>query len=130
MTTSFYAALGRRIREMREKHGWSQAQLAEMVSTSHAAISRYEQGRHGMTLEVLQAISHALGVSPWELLSFDEPMPFRPSKRRPKATTTRGPRTKDEQELLRIFASLTPRWRAVMLGIARVLARESRKPNR
>ncbi|WP_395674725.1 XRE family transcriptional regulator [Inquilinus sp.] len=52
------------IREWRKFRGLTQGQLAEMVGTSIANISRIESGQQGYTQDMLEAIARALGVSP------------------------------------------------------------------
>lgn len=42
--------------------GLSQAQLAELVGTSHSQISRIESGRHRTNLDTLSRIAHALDM--------------------------------------------------------------------
>lgn len=62
------AALGNRVRHLREKKGLSQSELAERVDRSVHAISMIERGRNWPNLSTLQALSQALTVSPANLL--------------------------------------------------------------
>lgn len=55
-------ALADRIRELREAHGLSQAQLARKIDTQQPSIARIESGRGLPRLEVLQRIASALGM--------------------------------------------------------------------
>lgn len=52
----------RAIKQIRKERGLTQKELAEIVHVSQQAIARYEKQKADPTLEVLQAISEALGV--------------------------------------------------------------------
>lgn len=65
--------IGRRIEVYREKHHMSTQELAERISRSQATISRIENGKQGLTFELLSHIAHELRVHPFVLLS-DEPL--------------------------------------------------------
>ena len=54
--------LGRAVRELREQHGWSQAQLARAVDMTQSAVARFEAGGTVPTLPVLERLAHALDV--------------------------------------------------------------------
>lgn len=54
--------LGRAVRELREQHGWSQAQLAEMAGMTQSAVARFEAGGTVPTLPVLERLARALDV--------------------------------------------------------------------
>jgi ribosome-binding protein aMBF1 (putative translation factor) len=53
--------LARHMRELREKAGLSQAQLAARVGTQAPGIARIESGRFAPRLDVLHRIANALG---------------------------------------------------------------------
>ncbi len=55
-------ALARQVRELRERHKLSQAELAERVGTKQPAIARLESGRVVPRIDLLQKIAHALGM--------------------------------------------------------------------
>jgi len=54
--------LGRAVRELREQHGWSQAQLAEAAGMTQSAVARFEAGGTVPTLPVLERLARALDV--------------------------------------------------------------------
>jgi len=54
--------LGRAVRELRERRGWSQAQLAGEAGMTQSAIARFEAGGTVPTLTVLGRIARALGA--------------------------------------------------------------------
>jgi len=54
--------LGRAVRELRERRGWSQAQLANAAGMTQPAIARFEAGGTVPTLSVLERLAEALDV--------------------------------------------------------------------
>ena len=55
--------VGRRIRELRQKKGWSQEQLAEHADLDRTYVGRVERGEKNIGIEELLRLSVALGVS-------------------------------------------------------------------
>lgn len=53
--------LGARVRELRQAHGWSQAELATAAGMTQSAVARLEAGGTVPTLAVLSRIARALG---------------------------------------------------------------------
>lgn len=53
---------GRNIKRLREKRGYSQEELAEIVGLEYQTISRIETGYYFTNFENLRKISNALGV--------------------------------------------------------------------
>lgn len=60
----FEEAYGRAVQlmELREKHGFTEAELAERCGIDHADISRIERGSTSPTARTLQRIADALGA--------------------------------------------------------------------
>ena len=54
--------LGRAVRELRERRGWSQAQLAKASGMTQSAVARFEAGGTVPTLPVLERLAAALDV--------------------------------------------------------------------
>jgi len=54
--------LGRAVRELRERHGWSQTRLANAARMTQSAVARFEAGGTVPTLPVLERLAHALDV--------------------------------------------------------------------
>lgn len=54
----------RAMREMRERHGWTQGELAERLSIDRATVARIEAGKRGLSLDEAYAISEALVQPP------------------------------------------------------------------
>jgi ribosome-binding protein aMBF1 (putative translation factor) len=73
-------ALGRKIRELREAKGLSQAQLARALGTQAPAISRIEDADYdGHSLRILRKIADYLGQN--LVVSFEPKPPVRPGNR-------------------------------------------------
>ena len=55
--------LGHSVRELRERHGWSQSRLARESGMTQSAVARFEAGGTVPTLAVLERLAAGLGVS-------------------------------------------------------------------
>lgn len=55
--------LGRAVRELRERRGWSQSQLASVAGMTQSAVARFEAGGTVPTLAVLERLAATLEVS-------------------------------------------------------------------
>lgn len=55
--------IGQRISMLRKATGWSHVQLAERAGLQSSHISRIEAGKYAVTLETVQAIAEALGMT-------------------------------------------------------------------
>ncbi len=62
--------VGRRIREYREKAGYSQEDVAEKIGLSVTGVSNIERGRNYPKMDVFIKIANVLGVSA-DLLLYD-----------------------------------------------------------
>lgn len=54
--------LGKRVRQLRLKKGWTQEQLAERTNRHWTYIGGIERGERNVTLQVIADIARALGV--------------------------------------------------------------------
>lgn len=63
--------LGERVFALRNKKGWTQAELAEKLDTQHTAVRRIEKGQVNSTINMLRKIAKELGVSITDLVKFD-----------------------------------------------------------
>lgn len=61
-------ALCRRVRGLRERAGYTQLQLAEILGVSQAAYSRFEKGDIEITVSKLFALADLYGISLVSLL--------------------------------------------------------------
>lgn len=60
---------GKRLREMREKKGLTQAELAKMASLGESTISFYESGKREPSYEMLVTLAELLDTTPNYLLT-------------------------------------------------------------
>jgi transcriptional regulator with XRE-family HTH domain len=66
--TLIYKSFGQKLRDVREKSGLTQIELAERVGLSRTSITNIEKGRQGIPLHVFIQLAGAVGVKPDELL--------------------------------------------------------------
>ena len=71
MTQKLPAALGERLKRVRQEKGWSQAQLAKRLGIHQKQISGYERGVHVPQTELLIRIADLFDVS-LDFLAFDD----------------------------------------------------------
>jgi DNA-binding XRE family transcriptional regulator len=82
----YLAELGRRVRELRTRRGWTQQSLAAATGLTRAYLVAVEGGRQNVTLDVIIRIANALAVSPDQLLS-----PSAGAARRPEGVSSEKP---------------------------------------
>ncbi|MDI3291991.1 helix-turn-helix domain-containing protein [Polyangium sp. 15x6] len=64
--------VGARIRELRKERGMSLQDLADAGALSKGHLSSIEQGLAAITIETVERIATALGVSPFCVITFPE----------------------------------------------------------
>ncbi|AYB32027.1 helix-turn-helix domain-containing protein [Chryseolinea soli] len=87
----YQKAFGNRVRELREKVGWTQVDLSIYSKVSDYQISVIENGHEAANLQTIKAIAAALGKLPSELLDFKYPIKLNnsfPKKPKEKLGTT------------------------------------------
>jgi UDP-N-acetylglucosamine 1-carboxyvinyltransferase len=60
MADDYLARIGNLIRDARKHRGWTQQQLADVLSTSQSAVNRIERGHQNLSLEMLARVGEAL----------------------------------------------------------------------
>lgn len=55
---------GRNVRQARKDKGWTQEQLAFEAGVKRAYLSEVENGQRNVSLDVVEKLAKALGVSP------------------------------------------------------------------
>jgi UDP-N-acetylglucosamine 1-carboxyvinyltransferase len=60
MSEDYLSRIGNLIRDARKHRGWTQQQLADVLSTSQSAVNRIERGHQNLSLEMLARIGEAL----------------------------------------------------------------------
>lgn len=63
------AILARNVRALRRARGWSQEKMAEQCGLHRTYVGAIERGERNVTLETLNDLATALGVTPAELIS-------------------------------------------------------------
>lgn len=59
--------MANRIREFRERAGLTQAELAKLVDTDEASLSRWENSARPLTPRVIEQFARIFKISSWEL---------------------------------------------------------------
>jgi MerR family transcriptional regulator, light-induced transcriptional regulator len=67
----YLSALGRRIRDLRLKKGWTQEQLAKEARVTRVCIVAVEGGKQNVSMDIVLRLANALGVSPEMLMAGD-----------------------------------------------------------
>lgn len=67
------AIVGQNVRTAREKKGWTQTELGDLIGCSQGQIMNLETARTQMWVERLLDLADALGVKPAKLLVGTEP---------------------------------------------------------
>lgn len=81
--------VGRRIAELRERHGLTQADVAETIGTTVPNLQRIEYGTQNVTIETLTKIANAIGIKVRDLFAEIEA----PKARRGRGRPARGTAT-------------------------------------
>lgn len=68
---NFEKSFGDKVRELRQKLGWSQQVLADNANIEKNQIQRVELAKHTTTLAIITAIARALGKQPFEVVKAD-----------------------------------------------------------
>ena len=71
VTTGKEAALRVKLRQVRERHFVTQAELAERAGIAEATLSRIENGLQRPRISTVRKIAAALGVGPEELVDWN-----------------------------------------------------------
>ena len=76
----YLLVLGRRVRELRTKKGWTQEQLAEAARVTRVCIVAVEGGKQNVSMDILVRLANALVVTPEALLARDSDLPPAPRR--------------------------------------------------
>ncbi|BBI34954.1 helix-turn-helix domain-containing protein [Cohnella abietis] len=68
MEDLIYAEIGRRIREERDKKGWTQQELSDKTEFTRSSIANIESGRQKIQVHVLFVFATIFNINPVELL--------------------------------------------------------------
>ena len=92
-------AIGERIRLLREKKDYSQNRLAELSGISQSHLRRVELGESRISVDHLQMVCDALGVSLKEFFDY----------------------TNEQDELISVISTLSPKQKKLLLEILKSL---------
>lgn len=70
--SDYLKELGRRVRDLRQKAGWTQEQLAKATRLTRAYIVAVESGKQNVSMDVVIRVANGLGVAPDQLLSMED----------------------------------------------------------
>jgi transcriptional regulator with XRE-family HTH domain len=68
--TDICVRLGRRIRALRQKRGWTQFEMSERLGIDRSYLAEVETGKIEVCLRNLALIAQAFGMKSWQLLKF------------------------------------------------------------
>lgn len=67
----YLLSVGRRVRELRTKKGWTQEELAQAARVTRVCIVAVEGGKQNVSMDILVRLANALAVAPENLLASD-----------------------------------------------------------
>ena len=109
-------SIGKTIKQLRLKKGWSQEELAHRVGTTTPSISRIETGRHGASDQLKKLIAQEFGLRVSELVALSEV--GKASIKTP--ALSKG--EEEEQALLRHFRKMKTEKRELFKAIGRIFS--------
>lgn len=101
------ATIGENIKNLREKNGWSQAELASKIGKTRSAISQYEHNETTPRMGVIEDLARVFGVKKrniieqsvtYAVVSLDDGL------------------SEDEKELVRLFRQMPNKGKAALLA--------------
>ena len=107
--------IGQKIRELRNRWGLSQSELAERIGISFQQIQKYEKGSSRISVMRLQQIAEALGASPASFIEEGEKrlkitdVSVKYADDESSRETPNEPLSKEEITLLRLFRKVKNR---------------------
>lgn len=72
MNTKILSNFGKRLRELRDKKGLTQEDLAEIVGVHQTYIGKIETGKANISLMLMYKITRALDITLYEFFAFTE----------------------------------------------------------
>lgn len=109
-------SIGKTIKQLRLKKGWSQEELAHRVGTTTPSISRIETGKHGASDPLKQLIAQEFGLKVSELVALLEV--GNSSAKTPAFSKSE----EEEQTLLRYFRKMKMERRELFKTIGRIFS--------
>lgn len=100
------SSIGWNIKDLRERRGMSQEELADKIGKTRSAVSQYESGKIVPRMGVIEDLASVFGVTKDVIIN---------------GFTHEVTTSADERELLGIFAKMDEKKRAALLGVARAM---------
>ena len=108
--------IARRLREVRNAKGLSQAEIGKRVRLARTYISRVENGRITPTPSLLERLAKGLGIDPCQLFVFGH------EKKKSSELLRLVPDGAQERSLLQVFRKMSREDRWLLLYMARQMA--------
>lgn len=108
--------IGKTIKQLRLKKGWSQEELAHRVGTTTPSISRIETGKHGASDQLKLLIAQEFGLKVSELVALSE------IGKSSVKTPAMSKGEEEEQTLLRYFRKMKMEKRELFKTIGRIFS--------
>jgi transcriptional regulator with XRE-family HTH domain len=109
-------SLGRRIRELRSKNGWTQEQFAEFCGLHRTYLGHVERGEKNVSLSTVLRVANALGVRTSSLLGGSEKGRAAPDLKHLRPPMT-GPSIGRHPEVHRLLEELQAQRKALREGL-------------
>lgn len=109
MTSSIYSHVARRVREERRRLGWTLERLASEAGISTGFLAYIEKNRKKASLETIERLAHALGLSASELLR--------------DCAAPRGESDKELRTVSSMMRESSPRKRAMIYKVIKAMTR-------
>lgn len=106
-----------RVGQLREEHGWDQAELGRRIGVKHATVSKYENEKLSLNAEILRKLAKVLDASADYILCIS-------NQRRSEDAFQLSP---EEHALVQTYRKLDERGRIAVKETATREARESLK---
>lgn len=100
--------IGFRVRTLRQKAGWSQEQLSEMIGVSPQQLQKYETGKNMMNTDKLQQVAQALSIPVQALFTdINDHMPIGVSEQLLLDSYRAIPNKKLQENILEILVNIS-----------------------
>jgi len=126
-------SLGRRIRELRTRHGWTQEQFAEFCGLHRTYMGHVERGEKNVSLSTVARVANALGVRISALFGHSQDIPTpEPAKQRRAQKPGPAPSQPQVPDVTRLVDELQAQRKAMRQAIrdlSRFMLRFSDSPS-
>ncbi|MDA2929360.1 helix-turn-helix transcriptional regulator [Acidobacteria bacterium AH-259-O06] len=103
--------LGRRVRQLRKANGWSQEELGERADLHPTYVGGIERGERNVSLENLERLARAFGLSLSQLFDFARGKPYKADTLRAKIVGLLARRDESDLECVLEVLGALDRWK-------------------